>query len=168
MLGQLRTGEVDLCLASQPLAGSSLDTIELASEEVLLAVPPGHQLARRSRVGISELAAEPFVTTRPGYWQRALADQLFARAGLQLVVACEGDEPGAIRGLISAGLGVGLLPAISRQATAHPPVAWLSLDAPAARRTLRLVWRRDIYLSGAARRFRDIVAERLSQPSADP
>ena len=64
MLGQLRTGEVDLCLASQPLAGSSLDTIELASEEVLLAVPPGHQLARRSRVGISELAAEPFVTTR--------------------------------------------------------------------------------------------------------
>lgn len=167
MLGQLRTGEVDLCFASQPLTGPSLETIELASEEVLLAVPPAHPLAGRSRVGIGELADEPFVTTRPGYWQRALADQLFAHAGIRPAIACEGDEPGAIRGLISAGLGVGMLPAISRDAVAHPPVAWLHLDAPGACRTLRLVWRKDSYLSAAARRFRDIAAERFSQQPAD-
>jgi DNA-binding transcriptional LysR family regulator len=167
MVAQLGSGEVDLCLASQPLPGPLLDTIELASEEVLLAVPPAHRLAGRSSVRIDELADEPFVTTRPGYWQRALADQLFARSGLLPAVSCEGDEPGAIRGLISAGLGVGLLPAISRQATPHPPVAWLHLETPGARRTLRLVWRQDSYQSAAARRFRDIAAERLSQLPAD-
>jgi DNA-binding transcriptional LysR family regulator len=167
MLGQLRTGEVDLCFASQPLTGPSLETIELASEEVLLAVPSAHPLAGRSRVGIGELADEPFVTTRPGYWQRALADQLFAQAGIRPAIACEGDEPGAIRGLISAGLGVGILPAISRDAVAHPPVAWLHLDAPGAFRTLRLVWRKDSYMSVAARRFRGIAAEHFSQLPAD-
>jgi DNA-binding transcriptional LysR family regulator len=167
MLGQLRTGELDLCFASQPLTGPSLETIELASEEVLLAVPSAHPLAGRSRVGIGELADEPFVTTRPGYWQRALADQLFAQAGIRPAIACEGDEPGAIRGLISAGLGVGILPAISRDAVAHPPVAWLHLDAPGAFRTLRLVWRKDSYMSVAARRFRGIAAEHFSQLPAD-
>lgn len=164
MLAQLHAGEVDLCLASQPLEGSTLDTIELASEEVLLAVPPPHPLARRKRVRIGTLAGEPFVTTRPGHWQRALTDQLFAHAGLAASIVCEGDEPAAIRGLISAGLGVGLLPAISRRAATDPPVAWLHLDAPGAHRTLRLVWRRDIYLSAAAQSFRDMAAKRLSEP----
>jgi DNA-binding transcriptional LysR family regulator len=155
MAGQLRRGEVDLCVASQPLEGAALDAVEVLSEEVLLAVPPGHRLARRARVEPEELAGEPFVTPRPGYWQRTLADELLARAGASLTVACEGEEPAAIRGLISAGVGVGLLPEVARRAAPDPPVAWVRLRAPGCRRTLRLVWRRDAYLSAAARSFRD-------------
>ena len=56
---------MDLCLASQPLAGPGLHSAEMFSEEVLLAVPPAHRLARQTRVGIEALAGEPFVTTRP-------------------------------------------------------------------------------------------------------
>jgi DNA-binding transcriptional LysR family regulator len=41
MSAQLQAGEVDLCLASQPLAGPRLQAAEILSEEVLLAVPPG-------------------------------------------------------------------------------------------------------------------------------
>ena len=40
MSAQLQAGEVDLCLASQPLAGPRLQATEILSEEVLLAVPP--------------------------------------------------------------------------------------------------------------------------------
>jgi DNA-binding transcriptional LysR family regulator len=56
MARQLRTGEVDLGLASQPLQDPSLSTIELGRvvcvirEEVLLAVPPTHPLAQRKRI----------------------------------------------------------------------------------------------------------------------
>lgn len=151
MSAQLQTGEVDLCLASQPLAGPALHAAELLSEEVLLAVPPGHHLAARARVGAGELAGEPFVTTRPGYWQRALTDRLFAGSGAEPVIVCEGEEPYAIRGLISAGVGVGLMPAVARRLAADPPVGWLHLDAPGCVRTLSLVWRTDAYLSAAAR-----------------
>src|SRR5579864_7590511 len=50
MSAQLQAGEVDLCLASQPLPGPALRSagllsIELLREEVLLAVPPSHRLA---------------------------------------------------------------------------------------------------------------------------
>jgi len=158
MSAQLQAGEVDLCLASQPLAGSRLRSAEILSEEVLLAVPPAHRLARRARAGIEALAGEPFVTTRPGYWQRALADRLFAAAGVQPAIVCEGDEPYAVRSLISAGVGVGLIPAVARQAAPDPPVAWLHLDAPGCRRTLSLVWRADAYRSAAARAFGEFAA----------
>lgn len=167
MIRQLHTGEVDLCLASQPLHDTSLCAIELVREEVLLAVPPTHPLAKRKRTDLAALADEPFITTRPGHWLRTLADQLFANAGLQPTIACEGDEPAAIRPLINAGLGVGLLPIKSREATANPVVAWLHLNTLHAHRTLRLIWRQDSYLSAAAQHFRDLAAARLGQSPAD-
>ena len=158
MTAQLQAGEVDLCLASQPLPGpanasAGLVSIELLSEEVLLAVPPSHRLAGRTRAGVGELAGEPFVTTRPGYWQRALTDRLFTDA----VVVCEGDEPYAIRGLISAGVGIGLMPAMARRLAPDPPVGWLHLDVP-CRRTLSLVWRADAYQPAAARALVEFAA----------
>lgn len=153
MAAQLQAGEVDLGLASQPLPGPALAAAELLSEEVLLAVPPAHPLARRSRATVGELAGEPFVTTRPGYWQRALTDRLFADA----VIVCEGDEPYAIRGLISAGVGVGLMPAMARRLAPDPPVGWLHLDVP-CQRTLSLAWRADAYRPAAARALTDFAA----------
>ena len=67
---------------------------------------------------------------------------------------CEGDEPYAVRSLISAGVGVGLMPGRGPPGrAADPPVAWLHLDAPGCRRTLSLVWRTDAYRSAAARAF---------------
>jgi len=162
MIHQLHSGEVDLCLASQPLNDPALATIELATETVLLAVPPAHPLAHHKRVDLAALAGQPFITTRPGHWLRTLADQLFTDAGTRPTIACEGDEPTAIRPLISAGLGIGLLPKSSRQATTHPAVAWLQLNTPDATRTLRLAWRQDAYLSTAAQRFRDLATQRLS------
>jgi DNA-binding transcriptional LysR family regulator len=167
MPARLLTGETDLCLASQPLAGPGLRTAELRTEEVLLAVPPGHRLAGRRRVRIPDLAAEPVVTTRPGYWPRVLTDRLFADAGLRPAIACEGDELGTIRGLISAGLGVGLLPATARSTTDHPPVGWLAVDHPGCRRTLALGWRGDRYLAAAARRLRDLIVADFRDQAPD-
>ena len=162
MSAQLQAGQVDLCLASQPLPGPSVQAMDLLTEEVLLGVPRSHRLAADQRASIEDLAAEPFVTTRPGYWQRELADQLFARMDGQPAIACEGDEPYAIRGLISAGVGVGLLPAMARR-TARPPIAWLHLDAPGCQRTLSIAWRRDAYLSTAARQFRDFAVSHFAR-----
>lgn len=169
MLHQLHSREIDFCLASQPLTGPSLRTVELLREEVLLAVPHTHPLARRARTDISALAGERFITTRRGHWQRSLLDQLFADAGLQPTITCEGDEPGATEYLVSAGLGIGLVPAMSRsrQTATHAPVVWLHLDAPGSYRTLTLVWRHDAFLSKAAQRFRDLATEHFRHSPAD-
>ena len=155
MAGLLHADQVDFCLASQPLDDDSLEAAELYSEEALLAVPPAHRLAGRERAGLDDLTDEVFVVTRPGYWHRALVDRLFADAGRQPVIGCETDEPAAIPALVAAGLGAALLPAMSRRENPRRDLAWLHLDVPDCRRTLRLTWRRGVYLSAAARAFRD-------------
>ncbi|MFI6642735.1 LysR family transcriptional regulator [Streptomyces sp. NPDC050504] len=162
---RLRTGEVDFCVASQPLTGAHLESVELTREEVLLAVPPGHWLDGRESVTIPEIADEPFVTTRPGHWQRALLDRLFATEGLAPAVSCEGDEPGASQNMISAGLGIGLIPAISRQVGTETkvPVAWVRVAAEDCFRVLNLVRNRTAHLSEAALRFREFT---LGKPFA--
>lgn len=158
MVRQLADHEVDLCFASQLLAGSNLTAVELWREDVLLAVPLSHPLAARERVTIDELADEPFVTCRTGYWPRGLLDRLFAATGLRPLIACESDEPGATGDLIGAGLGIGLVPAGSRRAAPRTPVSWLRVDDPGCERVLSLVWRTDTYLSAAAQRLRDRAA----------
>lgn len=162
MRRHLRSANVDFALASQPLAGPELCSMELAREEVLLAVPPGHPLAGRERVSVAELADEDFVSTHAGHWQRALLERLFAREGLTPRVVCEGDEAAATPELVGAGLGMGLMPAVARRTLGkRSRVAWLRLDAPDCHRTLTLVWRRDAYLSPAALDFRRLAMEHL-------
>ncbi|MVO90728.1 LysR family transcriptional regulator [Streptomyces sp. p1417] len=159
---RLRAREVDFCVASQPLTGSGLTAVELAREEVLLAVPRGHWLDGREKVTVPEIADEPFVTTRQGHWQRALLDRLFAAEGLTPRLSCEGDEPGASQDMISAGLGIGLIPAMSRRVgtDVSVPVAWVHMDAPGCHRVLSLVSNRDAYLSEAALKFREFCTSR--------
>ncbi|WHT16547.1 LysR family transcriptional regulator [Crossiella sp. CA-258035] len=159
MAAQLREGEVDLCIGSQPLPGNDIRGQVLLDEPVLLCVPVGHRLAGRERVRIAELAGEPFITTRPGYWQRALAERLFAKAGLELDIVCQSDEPEGLFHLIGAGLGIGLVPSFGRRIDLHATVSWLAVDEPDCRRVLSLAWRQDSYLSVAAQRFRDHVID---------
>ncbi|MFI0975448.1 LysR family transcriptional regulator [Streptomyces sp. NPDC021093] len=171
---QIRAREVDFCAASQPLTGANLESVELLREEVLLAVPPGHRLDGRESVTVAEIADEPFVTTRPGNWQRALLDRLFASEGLTPLLSCEGDEPGASQDMISAGLGIGLIPGMSRQlgTSERVPVAWVRLAAPDCHRVLNLVWNGEAHLSEAALKFREFVtgtpfmSHRLPDPPA--
>lgn len=170
MAEQLQNREVDFCVASQPIEGPDLARRQLLREEVLLAVPLEHPLAERESASVRDLDGLPFVTTRPGHWQRALCDRLFAEMGLVPNVVCEGDEPGATQHLISAGLGVGLIPTMSRQAGVTAPVAWLPVRDVDCSRTLTLVWREDAFLSGAAKQFartcQSVFAEMARRPPA--
>lgn len=159
MQGRLGSGEIDLCLASAPIAGPAIRSVTLFTEDILLAVPPRHRLAGRGRIALGEVAAEPFISAKQGYWSRDLTDDACRQAGFIPDTICEGDEPGAIRSLVAAGLGVAFLPTSARRASAGPEVAWLHITEPVCQRTVSLVWREDRYLSVAARRFRQFAVE---------
>ncbi|MFF7789814.1 LysR substrate-binding domain-containing protein [Streptomyces sp. NPDC007991] len=153
----LHAREVDLCVASQPIPGDGLDSVHLHDEPVWLAAPPGHRLASRALVGVEELREEPFVISRPGHWQRRLLDRLFADRNLTPRIVCEGDEPAALAGLVSAGIGLTLIPAMARGADISAPGAWIGIDDPACRRTLTLHRAADSRLSTATRLMRTIL-----------
>ncbi|MFF1614233.1 LysR family transcriptional regulator [Amycolatopsis sp. NPDC058278] len=159
MARALRSHEIDLCVASQPIPDEGLAGVRLLDEPVLVATPLGHRLADRASVAVEDLAGEPFVTARPGHWHRRLLDRLFAARDLTPKIVFEGDEPGAIQELISAGLGIGLNPAMARRVAAQVPVVWLPVDSPDCRRTITLFWAAGDRLPAAARLMRTALTD---------
>jgi DNA-binding transcriptional LysR family regulator len=148
---RLRSRDIDLCVASQPIPTAGLEAVPLLDEPVGVIAPLDHPLASRTSVNIGELADEPFVTARTGHWQRRLLDRLFAANGLTPRIVCESDEAAAIQELIRAGLGIGFNPDIARRAVPGYPVVWIAVDDPDCRRTLTLLWGAENQLSAAAR-----------------
>ncbi|MER6306684.1 LysR family transcriptional regulator [Streptomyces sp. NPDC001739] len=157
MARRLRAQDIDLCVASQPIPADGLEAVPLHTEAVWVATPLDHPLAGRPSVTVDELAGQPFVATRKGHWQRRLLDRLFAGRGLTPKIVCEGDEAGALADLISAGLGIGLVPALAQHTATSAPVAWIAVDSPDCRRTLTLLRCTDSHLSRAARLMRDTI-----------
>jgi DNA-binding transcriptional LysR family regulator len=99
-------GKLDLAFASLPTGHpKGLDVRTLAAEEMLLACPPDHPLARRRRIALSELGGETFVDYPPGWGTRVSVDRLFTDAGLHREIAVEvGDVP-TVSELVRAGFG---------------------------------------------------------------
>ncbi|MEU6787451.1 LysR substrate-binding domain-containing protein [Nonomuraea angiospora] len=158
MARHLRSQDVDLCVASQPIHAEGLESVELLDEAVGLATPLDHPLAGRTSVSVEELADQAFVSAGRGHWQRRLLDRLFAARDLTPKIVCEVDEPSAIAALISAGLGVGLVPTFARRGSTRVPAAWVPVDSPDCRRVVTLYWGAGSHLSTAARLMRTTIA----------
>jgi DNA-binding transcriptional LysR family regulator len=155
----LRAQEVDLCLASVSASAPRTSSVTVHTEQVWLAAPPDHRLAAASKVTIEEIADEPFVTTRPGQWQRRLLDWLFTDRNLEPRIICETDESAATYALVSAGLGLCLFPAMARGTRTEPGVAWIAIDHPHCNRTLSLHWLSEDRLPPAACLMRSQITE---------
>ena len=159
MARRLRAQDVDLCVASQPIPAEDVESVQLFEEPVGVGTSLDHPLAGRGSVTVDELADESFVSAGKGHWQRRLLERLFAGRNLTPKIVCEVDELSAIAELISAGLGVGLVPGIARRTTGSFPAAWIAVDHPDCRRTVTLSWWSGGHLSTAARLMRTTITD---------
>ncbi|KNB51986.1 LysR family transcriptional regulator [Streptomyces caatingaensis] len=137
MIERLRAGDLDLCLTSPVPDAPDLVARRLDEQKLRLVVPEDHPLAARRRIRLAEAAAELFVTLEPGYGLRRITDALCAQAGFSPKIAFEGEDPETLRGLVAAGLGVGLLPP---PAVPRPGVVELAVTAPRAVREIGVAW----------------------------
>lgn len=159
MARRLRSQDLDLCVVSQPLRAAGLEAVQLFEEAVGVATSYGHPLAGRTSVTIEELADQPLITAGKGHWLRLLLDRLFAGQGLTPKIVCESDEASAIAALISAGVGIGLVPDLARRSVTRVPAVWISVDHPDCRRTTTLYWGAGSQLSPAARLMRSAITD---------
>ena len=107
------TDELDLAFVAVPRhthAFGGVQLIALASDPILLALPPGHRLESRPFVTIEELEGELFVESPTGWGTRLATDLAFTQAGAQREVTVEVADLSTIAELVRAGLGLGFLP----------------------------------------------------------
>jgi LysR family transcriptional activator of glutamate synthase operon len=124
-------------------------------------VPPGHALADRKEISLAEAADEDFVMLRPTWALRTLSDELCAAAGFVPRVAFEGDDLPVVRGFVSAGLGVAIVPAPGSVSPpdSTPSVPLLRITDDGAHREVGLAWSEERRLLPSAELFRQHVLD---------
>ena len=111
-LEALEAGRIDVGLVRPPVRSDAFVVIPLVEEQLLVALPDSHPLARRKVVPVSMLADEPFVSF-PRRLGAGLYDDILAvctAAGFSPTVVQEANEMQTIVSLVSAGIGVALVP----------------------------------------------------------
>jgi LysR family hydrogen peroxide-inducible transcriptional activator len=146
-------GELDLAIVALPVSDEHLETEPLFSEPLLLTLPPRHELAKRRRVTIRDLAGVRFILLGE---MHCLGEQVlsFCRAHeCQPQIACRSAQIATIQSLIALGQGVSILPEMARAADHSRNLIYRPLSEGGPVRTVAVVWHRHHYHSPLAEEF---------------
>ncbi len=155
--------DFDLCISSAPLNLHGIENFPLLTEEIFLAVPAAHRLAKRKSIHLREVAGDDFINLKPGTPLRETTDNFCQYAGFTPNIIFESDDPATVRGLINAGQGIAFLPAITWEGSTGSSMFLLHIEDPACKRTLVLSWTAEHYLPQAARLFREFTIDHFAQ-----
>lgn len=162
LVAHLEAGRLDLLLLALPCACGEAETLPIAADPFLAALPAGHRLAARERVPVGALAAERLLLLEDGHCLREHAldacglprgtlpsEEGFAATSLHTLVQ-----------MVASGLGVTLVPrlAVAGGVLAGTPVEVRPLEGEDGTeagpgRSLALAWRSR---SPRAAEFRDL------------
>ncbi|MEU6829023.1 LysR family transcriptional regulator [Nocardia beijingensis] len=153
-------GDADLGIVSPRPAVAGVGWCAVLRQPLVLAVPQEHRLAGRRQVRLAEAADAEFITMHHGFGMRRIFDELCAAADIRPRIAFESSDLVTVAGLVSAGLGVAILPR-EDPLSAGPlsgPVTVPLADAGAAR-AVGLIWPAATPPPDAVRRFRDFTED---------
>ncbi len=145
--------EIDFALASLPIEDERLEVRMLFTEELLLALPPGHPLTRKRFVSAADLEGEQLIVMKEGH---CLGDQVLdfcERRGLHPRISFRGAQLETIQALVCAGLGLSLVPAMAAQIKRENRPEYRSMQSPKPERKVVAVWPRQRPPGRAATEF---------------
>lgn len=155
-IAPLNEGSLDLGLMRNTQLPDTLAWQVILREPLLAMIPRDHPLASQSTVSLSALAKEPFVFFDPhvgtGLYDDILG--LMRRYGLAPMITQEVGEAMTIIGLVSAGLGVSILPASFKRVQLSE-MRWVPIAQEDAISEMWLVWPKHHEQSNAAQRFKE-------------
>lgn len=140
LLKLLHAYEIDLALVSEPINDDRLVTVELFTEELLLALPPKHPLILKRTVTADDLAAEKLIVMKEGH---CLGDQVLGfceRRDLKARISFRSAQLETVQKLVCAGLGISLIPAMAAQGKRGHSPHYRSLHSPRPERKIILAW----------------------------
>ncbi|MCF4007387.1 LysR family transcriptional regulator [Corynebacterium uropygiale] len=152
--------EADLALVGpkpeESAPGGPLEWLPLRRQRLALAFPEDHPgAAEGGPIAFAEIEGEPVIAMLPGYGTRIMLDRLSERWGVKLRIVFESMELTTVSGLVTAGLGVALLP-LDDPFLVPQGIVLRPLDPPVYR-GIGMVWRRDAAPAPPVDAFREMV-----------
>jgi LysR family hydrogen peroxide-inducible transcriptional activator len=145
LVDRLTANKLDLLLLATPCDCGGADTVPVARDAFLIALPPDHRLAGEEQIPVSALATERLLLLEDGH---CLRDQALAVCGL--LAGDRGDQDGfaatslhTLVQMVASGLGITLLPklAVAAGIIEGTGLVLRPLAGAGAWRTLGLAWR---------------------------
>ncbi|ABD71186.1 transcriptional regulator, LysR family [Rhodoferax ferrireducens T118] len=152
-------GEADFGLN---FVGSQENDVEfepLLEEHFVAACRRDHPLAKKTQVTWSELAQYDFISANKSSGNRLLLDQALAGVNDKPQSMYETRHGTTMIGLVEAGLGVAVVPAMAMPAADHPLLVSVPLVDPVVKRKMGLIKRRSSVLTPAAQQLYGLCAE---------
>ncbi|PYS75936.1 MAG: hypothetical protein DMF67_13500 [Acidobacteria bacterium] len=110
LVKRILAGELDLAFVSLPVQARNIETELLSQDQLVAIASPRHPLAEQRVVSAFALAGERLILGERGGNTRRLIDEFFAEAGLKPTVMMELSRQAAIKNMVAAGMGVGIVP----------------------------------------------------------
>jgi len=163
LLPALRNGEYDLVVSGITKATpDDLAQEKLYEDEYVVYCSPNHRLAKRKKIGLRDLANERWVLAVPNDLSWIAIHRAFEDHGLTAPRVAVAITASTIRmGVVATSDLLGFASwRVLRGAGTRFPLARLRIEKLSWARTVGVSYRKDAYLSPAARRFIDILGSK--------
>lgn len=144
-LGQVLEGSLDIALGRWDVLPADVASMVITQEDLVLAMPEGHRLARHARVGMKELARDSWIVlpSGPGAALPQRLHVLAAQAGFVPRITQIAPDSATSMVLVASGFGVALTQSSVQRHIHAPGVVFRELTEAPAPLPVRLIWRRD-------------------------
>ncbi len=140
-LDRLRTGEADLVVDYIPEAPPEVELSQIGTAYAFVTTSSDHSFARKKRLALGELSAEPFISYPPGTHHYELQMDALRRLRLAPSRTISAANVGSILSFVEAGLGFSLVPWLDREGPTLPNLAVRRLTGDGATFPIHAAWR---------------------------
>ncbi|MCQ6278627.1 LysR family transcriptional regulator [Bacillus sp. EB600] len=154
LIDAVKKGEIDLSfLGPVPMKDPDLESKILFIEPIVALLPNSHPLADRKSLSLGELRNESFVLFPKGYVLQKIAVEACNEAGFEPNITSEGEDMDALKGLVSAGIGVSLLPESTFYDSIPRFTVKIPINSPQVQRTVGVIIPKKRDLAPAEKNF---------------
>jgi DNA-binding transcriptional LysR family regulator len=161
---RVRSGRADFALAAIRASAPELRTDRFCSDRFHLVCRRDHPLAKRRKLTLADLAGEPFVHLARTSSVRQHIESAVRPAQMNRVMELE--QLSTVAGMVRAGLGITVVPALTLFHFTDAALVTKPLHAPGLKRDIFVIRPRDRSLSVAARALFELVMARRPKPDA--
>ncbi len=162
---RVRSGRADFSLAAVRATAPELRTDAFCADRFHLVCRADHPLAARRRPALADLAGEPFIHLARNSSVRQHIEAAIRPAQMNRVMELE--QLSTVAGMVRAGLGITVVPALTLFHFQHAELVTRPLNAPGFKREIFVIRRGDRSLSVAARALLEFLVMRKPKTGGD-
>ena len=164
VLDKVRNGAVDFAIGPRVAPVRDLDFKPILKDPFRAVLPPDYDLDGRTEIALGELATAPFLAMPRASALRMVLEEAFHGLGHILSPRFEVSHHLTLIGMVEAGLGVTVLPALCLPARGYGEVQTAAVVAPHLEREIDLITLKGQALAPAALRLAAMIEDGFLAP----